>query len=200
MSETDSDRCETMESNMTTMASASSMAANVKALQRKRAALTKHYNYFNDIENVDRDREALLIREERLRATFEKFDEINLEICATDPKAGDSGDVESKFLEVITLIKKLMVNSATRPSAQPPSRHKLPQISVPTFTGKYSDFKPFINLFDALIDKDNSLEGVQKLFYLRSFLQGEPLDLVKNLPLVSDSYIQAKNILNDTVQ
>nr|XP_053623744.1 uncharacterized protein LOC128682840 isoform X3 [Plodia interpunctella]XP_053623987.1 uncharacterized protein LOC128682940 isoform X3 [Plodia interpunctella] len=134
MSETDSDRCETMESNMTTMASASSMAANVKALQRKRAALTKHYNYFNDIENVDRDREALLIREERLRATFEKFDEINLEICATDPKAGDSGDVESKFLEVITLIKKLMVNSATRPSAQPPSRHKLPQISVPTFT------------------------------------------------------------------
>jgi hypothetical protein len=65
---------------------------------------------------------------------------------------------------------------------------KLPQISIPTFSGKYTDWSTFHDLFDTLIHKNASLNNVQKLHYLKSYLSGEADQLLKHIPITSDNY------------
>ncbi|KAJ0172541.1 hypothetical protein K1T71_011680 [Dendrolimus kikuchii] len=48
----------------------------------------------------------------------------------------------------------------------------------------------------SVIHNDRSLDNVQKLFYLRSFLKNEPLDIIKNLPLLETSYDEALSLLD----
>ncbi|KAJ8979676.1 hypothetical protein NQ317_001076 [Molorchus minor] len=52
-------------------------------------------------------------------------------------------------------------------------------------------------MFLAVIDKNVDLSSIQKLFYLRNYLRGEALELIVNLPLVNDSYVEAIKLLND---
>ncbi|XP_049886923.1 uncharacterized protein LOC126381480 isoform X2 [Pectinophora gossypiella] len=177
----------------------------LEGLLRKRASqkgvLTKHFNYFRDTDGAELDRQCLSIKEERLRATFDRFEKLNLEICALNPDADDCDAVETKYLETLTLIKRLMQKLDDNQVVSPPPLQtmatKLPEINVPIFVGKYSEYKPFIELFNALVDRNSSLQDVQKLFYLRSFLKDEPFDLIKNLPLQSESYTEAKTLLKD---
>lgn len=84
----------------------------------------------------------------------------------------------------------------------PLSKINLPPIEMPVLIiimGKCSDFLPFINLFNSLIDENRGIDNVQKLYYLRSYLRDESLDLIKKkkLPLQSESYPKAIQLLND---
>ncbi|KAJ0171486.1 hypothetical protein K1T71_013036 [Dendrolimus kikuchii] len=76
-------------------------------------------------------------------------------------------------------------------------RANLPVITIPLFSGKSSEYKTFIGLFNSLIDSDTRLDNIQKLYYLRNFLQDEPLCLIKNLPLIGESYSESLIILKD---
>jgi hypothetical protein len=70
-------------------------------------------------------------------------------------------------------------------------------IKIPNFSGKYTEYKPFFEIFNALVHDDISLQNVQKLFYLRHFLKEEAYDLIKNLPVEGDSYQEALDILEN---
>lgn len=49
-------------------------------------------------------------------------------------------------------------------------RVKLPDISIPPFTGEISQWTSFMELFSALILNDSSLTNIQKFIYLKSYL------------------------------
>ncbi|XP_063540114.1 uncharacterized protein LOC134749140 isoform X1 [Cydia strobilella] len=59
------------------------------------------------------------------------------------------------------------------------------------------DYHPFINMFKAVIDMDANLSFCEKLYYLRSFLAGGALDLIKHLMLTGENYEVALKLLND---
>ncbi|KAJ0177932.1 hypothetical protein K1T71_006805 [Dendrolimus kikuchii] len=110
--------------------------------------------------------------------------------------------MEDVYLHTLTTIESHIKQLDQQPTRIPQKQtnntfSKLPHIDIPTFTGKYSDYNPFIDLFDALIHNNTNIENVQRLFYLRNSLQGEPLDLIKNLPLVGNSYLEAKTLLHN---
>lgn len=44
---------------------------------------------------------------------------------------------------------------------------KLPRIEIPSFSGKYEDWDNFHDMFDSLVIKNESLDNVQKLHYLK---------------------------------
>ncbi|XP_055714830.1 uncharacterized protein LOC129808948 [Phlebotomus papatasi] len=67
-------------------------------------------------------------------------------------------------------------------SAQPT---KLPQIAMPTFSGKYSEWIPFKERFQSSVMKHPHLSKVQQLDYLKSALSGEALSVIKNLPITN---------------
>lgn len=72
---------------------------------------------------------------------------------------------------------------------------RLPNIQIPTFTGKYEEWQPFYDLFRTLIHDNEHLSRVQKLHYLKSNLSGEPEALLRNFSITDANYDEAWNQL-----
>lgn len=73
---------------------------------------------------------------------------------------------------------------------------KLPIIQIPKFDGNWRIWKDFKDLFKEIIEVRSIGDG-SKLRYLKSYLGGEPLNLVKHLPSTSEGYSTAWSILTD---
>ncbi|XP_051158483.1 uncharacterized protein LOC127279886 [Leptopilina boulardi] len=68
------------------------------------------------------------------------------------------------------------------------SAKKLPRISLPQFSGDYSSWQSFKDLFSSTIKDDNDIPAVEKMHYLRSSLTGEAGKLISNIPIAADSF------------
>ena len=67
----------------------------------------------------------------------------------------------------------LAPSTPTINNATPTSSVKLPNLNMPTFTGKYSEWMQFYDTFNSLIDSETSLSQTQKFHYLKSSLKDE---------------------------
>lgn len=65
---------------------------------------------------------------------------------------------------------------------------KLPKITIPSFSGKYTEWTTFRDLFVSLIHKNAALDNVQKLQYLKGFLTGEAEQLIRYIPVSDANY------------
>nr|XP_026498604.1 uncharacterized protein LOC113402535 [Vanessa tameamea]XP_026498685.1 uncharacterized protein LOC113402600 [Vanessa tameamea]XP_026500528.1 uncharacterized protein LOC113404014 [Vanessa tameamea] len=65
---------------------------------------------------------------------------------------------------------------------------KLPKIAIPIFSGKYGEWTTFHDLFTSLVHKNDSLDNVQKMHYLKSHLSGEAEQLIRHTPITSANY------------
>lgn len=74
---------------------------------------------------------------------------------------------------------------------------KLPEIKIQPFTGNFSEFSTFFQLFTALISDNPVLTDIQKFLYLKSLLRDEPLQLIQTLPVEHSSFQIALDILKD---
>ena len=64
---------------------------------------------------------------------------------------------------------------------------KLPEIKMPTFSGTYSEWPAFKELFTGIILNWTGLTDVAKLNYLRSSLKGSPLTWIERFTLSGES-------------
>ncbi|XP_026746838.1 uncharacterized protein LOC113508077, partial [Trichoplusia ni] len=67
---------------------------------------------------------------------------------------------------------------------------RLPKITIPSFSGKYSEWTSFRDLFISLVHSNQSLDSVQKLHYLKAHLTGEAEQLIKFVPIAAANYNQ----------
>lgn len=168
-----------------------------------KTSITRLYNFANDIQGISSATiEALDNKRKRTYQVFSDYEEANKSILYLDPEdKEDVNEVETKYFHILGVldkqIKLLERTGCSNPSATALAKVKLPEVHIQNFTGKFSEYIPFINIFMSMVNDNKSLDSVQKLYYLRSFVKNEPYDLIKNLPLVSDSYSQALKILND---
>ena len=72
---------------------------------------------------------------------------------------------------------------------------RLPRVDLPSFTGAYTDWNAFWDVFDAAVHQNTSLNDSQKFNYLKLSLKDEPFRLVAALPVTNSSYDQARRIL-----
>ncbi|XP_049871362.1 uncharacterized protein LOC126370525 isoform X2 [Pectinophora gossypiella] len=160
----------------------------------------------NEIETLTAETATAVIvqvKEERLRAHFTKYEECLLQIISVDPSFDMDVTVEQKYMNSLVKIKQLLSNRELskdeKPVSDPISRLpvNLPPINIPTFTGKYTEYKTFIGIFNAVVHKDKRLEKIQKFYYFQMFLQGEPYNLIKNLPMLESSYDEALKIIDE---
>lgn len=91
-----------------------------------------------------------------------------------------------------TKLKELSLKTNVTNSVQTSSSQhvKLPKITIPMFSGKYSEWITFRDLFISLIHKNGSLSDVQKLHYLKSYLVGEAEQLIRHTPISDVNYLQ----------
>lgn len=105
--------------------------------------------------------------------------------------------VKSIYMELFENenVRRLTQNFNIDGPAQQNSHARLPKMEVPKFNGDYKVFTTFLDLFDALIHNNVTLSPVEKFNYLMSSLEGQPLSLVRMLPLTAENYQTAYDTL-----
>ena len=75
-------------------------------------------------------------------------------------------------------------------TAQPTnvSFQSLPKIDLSKFSGKFSDWENFRDVFRSIIHRREDLSPIMKLHYLRTHLSGEALEKIKSLFITNDNY------------
>ncbi|KAI5635719.1 putative peptidase (DUF1758) domain-containing protein [Phthorimaea operculella] len=148
----------------------------ITALRQKRGykkqCLTKLFTSLGSLDLKKLSLEALVVYKEKLQTDYAAYDNINEQLFP--PPQSSQGSHDDSIANV-----------------------KLPTIAIPVFTGKFTEYKAFIGLFDSLVHQDTKLSDIQKLYYLRNFLKNEPYDLICNLPLVDSSYKESLTILKE---
>ncbi|XP_024875075.1 uncharacterized protein LOC112456632 [Temnothorax curvispinosus] len=76
------------------------------------------------------------------------------------------------------------------------SMHLL-RISLPNFSGAFPEWEYFREIFEFLVDKNESLTKTQKLHYLKASLSGEASLLINNLKVSDANYEAAWQVLVD---
>lgn len=64
----------------------------------------------------------------------------------------------------------------------------LPKISIPSFSGTYTEWTSFRDLFKSLIHNNKGLDDVQRLHYLKGYLSGEAEQLLRHISVTADNY------------
>lgn len=150
-----------------------------------------------------------LLQEKRNRfvVAFNDYEVQNKAILLIDPgDKEDYSEYEDMYYKSIAMLDYQLKTRQTIGTAELKTTFaptagefkRLPKISIQSFDGKNMvDYYPFINLFRSVIHSDKKLSACEKLYYLRSLLGGEALDIIKNLPLTDVSYDEALKLLEN---
>lgn len=155
----------------------------IKQLQGRKDILEGNFKTFQDIQTqlIYLDPESEDHSEEFENFYFDILSKINLKISENH----DVNSVNNQLVQNSVNNQVVQNASAPKENVSPVSTAKLPHINIPIFDGKdLNNFKPFIEMFSAVIDKNATLSDVEKLFYLRNYLRGEALALISTLPIV----------------
>lgn len=120
-------------------------------------------------------------------------------------------EIQALYISIDTRIKVILpANALQTPVAEPnlanfihqPEQQahvaiKLPKIELKHFDGDPMSWVTYINLFDTTIHGNPDLPCVAKFQYLLGTLSGEPLSLIKSLPLTAPNYQVAYDILKN---
>lgn len=124
----------------------------------------------------------------------------NLDATLTDNE--NRLEYEQHFIKLYSELNSMLqisqANTVTQPIievSQSPNI-KLPVVNIHSFSGNLQEYKSFIDLFTALITKNSKLSESEKLYYLRSYLTGEALQIVNKLPVTNDNFEIALELLD----
>ncbi|XP_028175834.1 uncharacterized protein LOC114364051 [Ostrinia furnacalis] len=113
------------------------------------------------------------------------------EDCYIDYKCRLKGALAKFFI-----IPSSSNNDSNQPTIQAPNV-KLPKVNIPIFSGKYSEWNTFRDLFQSLIHTNKTLGNAQKLLYLKGYLQGEAEQLLCNIPITDSNYEHCWGLLDE---
>lgn len=205
---------------------AATVAAKFGLLSKKRGTLkgrlTRFQKYFNGLDLTKIDAmiiEQLNVRLEKFEPVWDEFNIIQSQIEELQEKIDDEERqyFEDSYFELVGKVKMTCNNFKFDESERSgldnssvASRHarssknnnfesavKLPPIHIPTFNGSYENWLDFKEVFLSLVDKNNSLMDIQKLHYLRSSLNKDPLQLIKSVEISAKNYKVAWDLLVD---
>ncbi|XP_037941449.1 uncharacterized protein LOC119674385 [Teleopsis dalmanni] len=75
------------------------------------------------------------------------------------------------------------------------SRSRLPELQLPTFNGKITEWPHFYAMFKTIVDSSADLSNLEKLQHLRSCLRDSALDTIKSLEVNDLNYDKSLNLL-----
>uniref|UniRef100_A0A1B0D838 Uncharacterized protein n=1 Tax=Phlebotomus papatasi TaxID=29031 RepID=A0A1B0D838_PHLPP len=73
--------------------------------------------------------------------------------------------------------------------------NKLPTLEVPNFSGDHTQWLHFKGMFLSIVHNNRQLSNIQKLQYLKSYVSGNALKLIENVPLSDQNYESAWGLL-----
>lgn len=200
------------------MSTQSTSAGDAALLRRAKAQVTQFKGQITRAkkfaaeqqQQILLDVEAVKLRIQSLKDALPIYRENQLTIMLSQGECKDDDlnedDVEELCLKVLADLQNIIVSTSPQRLAAKTGAEqqhgemsgKLPQLELPTFDGQnVVQYKPFMDMFLAVIGSNTMLASVQKLCYLRKYLKSEALTLIEGLPLVNESYSQALTLLNN---
>lgn len=149
-----------------------SVTANTKHAEFEKL-VTKLYNSSTLPEDID-NKEVVKVQS----AISECIVSIQTDVTVLLPPTNETADQSSLNI------------SQSQANASSPFVN-LPKLNLPTFAGQPQNWVSFHSLFESTIHKNDNISNVEKFSYLLSCLSGEPLDLIKSLPLTNANYLIA---------
>lgn len=143
-----------------------------------------------------------------LKKAFSVYCDLQEQIEAHNPEQETDRDtMEDKYYSLTALFSTKINELKSCPAnmvapsviVQPPATSHVnkPQLNIPPFSGSLVEWKSFYQLFEALIEKDSALSDIEKLVYLRSYVTGEPLNLISNLKIIDTNFQVALTTLKE---
>lgn len=119
-----------------------------------------------------------------------------------DEQADYQDEVSSYIFRLKEKIKSLNINKAENSDNNSNTKSevniKLPQIQLERFDGSYAKWTSFWDCFQSNIHDRSDLTNVNKLTYLKSILDGNAKERVRNLPVTDANYDKVITILKNT--
>ena len=107
---------------------------------------------------------------------------------------------EDTFLEAMEFFDEQLIGLVKPESNFNPNSHSsvasesssvaipLPRIQLPKFSGQYTEWANFRDLFTSLVASNETLSDVQRLHYLKSSVTGEASLVLRNIPVTNVNY------------
>lgn len=138
-----------------------------------------------------------------LESYFTQILDAQTNIEALDPNDEARCDIEDLYISTKISIEAKLGEHPTNlkpvESLMPctVSHIKIPALELPTFNGKYSQYKNFITSFMQVIDREPRLSNVEKFNHLRNCLKGPALETINAFQITSDNYPKALERLTE---
>ncbi|XP_050516212.1 uncharacterized protein LOC126891078 [Diabrotica virgifera virgifera] len=165
--------------------------------------ITRVANWFTPNKDTVLDIFHFENRETQLKQYFEQYENIQyqIECLSTTDESKEREEVELKYFNTLAGIQRKIdqskVSSLNSPNLPKSHSIKLFDISIKIFKGEFSDYQSFIQLFSTLVIENPELNDLQRLIYLKSYVRGEPLELIKSLEVIDTNFLIALNTLKE---
>lgn len=185
------------------MAGAAARISNLKLKRTQLKGLITSIKNFVERNKDNPDRTNIRLRYEKLKTAFAKFEEYQEELLSLDIEGGHEAEytvVSDSYFEVASQVDRLIAhdpevasvsNQSNNTVERPRRKIKLPEIKLPTFSGKYEEWLTFKDKFETLVHNQQDLELSEKMSYLSSALIGEAQDKISILSTQGTNYEEA---------
>ncbi|KAG8235857.1 hypothetical protein J437_LFUL013941 [Ladona fulva] len=148
--------------------------------------------------------EMFLVRCSQLETVYSEFRDAQtkiLEYChncnkadvfSVDMQVGE--EVEEKYYFILSISRRAVNPSNTNELTRvdngptPSTKSRLPTIELPRFSGAFSDWVGFRDLFKSVVHDRTDIASVEKFTYLKKSLQGKALALIASVPFGDAHY------------
>ncbi|XP_031351735.1 uncharacterized protein LOC116177021 [Photinus pyralis] len=180
--------------------------------QRRKVAVTRiseTYTLAIKSQTDSSQHNLFKIKYDSLEEVYTSFNELHNEVIGLiDEKEFEAQDVIRKstdefYFKTKEIFNKLFPSKENHSLVSINSQDekiKLPKITIPVFDGTMLKWPTFYDLFSALVHNNSSLANIHKFQYLISFVQGEPLNLIKSIQTTDANYLIAFNTLVNRYQ
>jgi hypothetical protein len=188
------------------------MTIDLPGWKRKRTTVKSKITRIESFVKSFKDGDDLCQLESRiphLENAFKEFEQYQDEIEQFEFEEDDNTreEVEIQYHNTVAKIKNL-TSKVKSPSASnshnssggnnqstPELAVKLPALNLPQFSGSYTEWLPFYDTFNSLINNNANLNNCQKFHYLKSCLKGEASATIESLTISTDNYNAAYELL-----
>ena len=182
----------------------------MESLQRSRRGHKAHITVLrNKITDVIQRNEISELKglQESLTKAVEKIENLNEQILflITDEseiskEITETGEyVFSVRVDIHKLNEAITAKLPLTPLMQSKSAGvKLPKLNIKKFSGDFTQWNSFWDIYETSVHKRTDIEGVEKFTYLKGLLEGDALKLVEGFNLETRYYDEAVKLLQDT--
>lgn len=175
---------------------------SLEELKQQRASIKKNISRIKNLVESSLQSSAKTLSAPELKCRLGILDSYFKQVLSTqtniekaDSKDEGRTDLEDLYITTKILIQAQLSDDHNTTIADSTcivqASSKLPQLKLPSFCGKYSDYKNFISSFKQIIDREHSLSNIEKFNHLRNCLQGPALETIDAFQVSNENYTRA---------